>query len=172
MSLYRPDPSQVTLQLTAHNIDGTPKLALASAKVRVYHMNGASELEDLALIDLTQVGTTNTWRYVWASPTMPVGVYFAEYALVDNDGANFTDFDTLFVMDVALEESLDAVQGDVTGLMADVELIKQLKIGSWEIINNQMIYKDTSGAEIARLNLYDIAGVLTNGINMYKREPA
>jgi hypothetical protein len=54
----------------------------------------------------------------------------------------------------------------------DVEYIKQLKIGSWEILNNQMIYKDTDGNEIMRQDLYDINGFPTNGINMYKREPA
>lgn len=171
MSLYRPNPSQVTLQLTAHNIDGTPKLALASAKVRVYHMSGATETEDLALTNLTQVGTSNTWRYVWTSPTLPVGVYFAEYAAVDNDGANFVDLDTLTVMDVAEGVELADLETTLDGVKADIEFLVQMESGKWEVVNNQMIFYNTSGTEIKRFDLYDINGILTNGINMYKRIP-
>lgn len=158
MIVDRPNPSQVVLQTAVHNLDGTPKIALASAHVRVYHMSGAAEVEDLASTVLPHVGSSNVWRYVWTPGALVVGQYFAEYALVDLDGASFADVENLTIQDFALQ--------------VDVELIKQLKIGTWEIDNNQMIYKNTSGDEIARLDLYDINGMPTNGINMYKREPA
>lgn len=159
MIIERPNPSQVVLQTAVHNLDGTPKTALTSANVRVYHVDaGGTEVDDLSSTALDHVGSTNTWRKKWTPGALVVGHYFVEYALVDLDGASFVDAEDLTVQDFALQ--------------IDVELIKQLKIGTWEIDNNQMIYKDTSGAEIARHDLFDINGNPTNGINMYKREPA
>ncbi len=59
MIIERPNPSQVALQVTAHELDGTPKLILLSATVRVYHLVGATETEDLGVTALSQVGSTN-----------------------------------------------------------------------------------------------------------------
>jgi len=171
MIIEQPNPSQVALQATTHNIDGTPKLALASATTRVYHLVGVTETEDLAPTVLSQVGSTNTWRYVWTPTSLAVGQYFVEYTLVDNDGAAFVDFEPLVVKDFAEEASVAALQGDLTDTKADVEFLVQMESGKWEIVNNQMIFYNTSGTEIKRFDLYDINGLLTNGINMYKREP-
>jgi hypothetical protein len=172
MSIYRPNPSQVTLQLSAHNIDGTPKLSLTSAKVRVYHMNGASEVEDLAEQNLLQVGSTNVWRYVWTPVALPVDVYYAAYALVDSDGAAFADFETIYVLDIAEGEKLEVLQGDMTGLMADVELIKQIETGRWRIdkVTDQMIFYDDTDTPILTFDLKDIDG-LPNHVNIFERDP-
>jgi hypothetical protein len=172
MSIYRPNPSQVTLQATAHNIDGTPKTALTSAKVRVYHMDGVTEVQDLALTDMTQVGATNTWRYVWTSPTMPVGVYFAEYALVDTDGASFVDVDTMVVMDVALEETLVDVESGVATAVADISFIKKIEKNRKRIFNNQLIiYADDGVTEWLKWDLFDANGIPTNGVKVYDTVP-
>ncbi len=166
MSLYRPNPSQVALQAATHNVDGTPKLALTSAKVRVYHMSGATETEDLALTSLVQVGSTNTWRYVWTSPTLPVGVYFAEYQLVDNDGANFVDFETLVVMDVALEATLAAAA-------VDIELVRKVETGRWRVdkVLDKMYFYEPNGTDVLlEFDLKDIDG-LPSHINIFERKP-
>lgn len=158
MIVERPDPSQVVLQAVTKNLNGTPKTSLTSATVRVYHVNAVgAEVEDLAPTALAQVGSTNTWRYRWTPGALDVGHYFAEYALVDSDGVSFVDTEDIVVQDFALQ--------------VDVAFIKAVESGKWEILNDQMIFYDTSGAEILRFNLFDINGVPTNGINMYKREP-
>jgi hypothetical protein len=166
MTLYRPNPSQVTLYTTAHNIDGTPKTSLASAKVRVYHMDGATETEDLALTNLVQVGTTNTWRYVWLSPGLGIGVYQTEYQLVDNDGAEGVDVDTFVVMDVAQETTLVAAAADIT-------LIKKVETGRWKIdeVTDVMTFYDDDGVTpLLEFNLKDIGGIPSH-INIFERDP-
>ncbi|RLC88628.1 MAG: hypothetical protein DRJ03_01780 [Chloroflexi bacterium] len=158
MIVERPNPSQVVLQAVTKNLDGTPKTSLTLAAARVYHVNAAgADVEDLGSTSLAQVGTSSTWRYRWTPAALPVGHYFVEYALVDSDGVSFVDVEDMVVQDFALQ--------------ADVALIKAVESGKWEISNNQMVFYDTSGAEILRFNLFDINGDPTNGINMYKREP-
>jgi hypothetical protein len=165
MSLYRPNPSQVELQLTAHNIDGTPKLSLVTATVRVYHMNGVSEIEDLAPTALSQVGSTNTWRYNWAPASLPVDHYYAEYHLVDNDGADFVDFDDLTVMDIAEGVELDSVQ-------TDVAFVKKIEKNRKRIFNNQLIiYEDDGVTEWLKWDLFDVNGIPTNGVKVYDTVP-
>lgn len=158
MIVERPNPAQVVLQVVTKNLDGTPKTTLSSADVRVYHVNATgTEVEDLPATPLVQAGTSNTWRYRWAPASLDEGHYFAEFSLVDSDGAAFVDTEDIVVQDFALQ--------------ADVAFIKEMESGKWEILNDQMVFYDTSGAEILRFNLFDINGLPTNGINMYKREP-
>ena len=158
MIVERPNPAQVILQAVTKNVDGTPKVSLNSAQVRVYHVNPAgSEVEDLALTTLVQIGTGNTWRYRWTPGALVVGHYFAEYLLEDTDGVSFVDTEDVVVQDFALQ--------------VDVDFIKQVEAGKWEISNNQMVFYDTLGVEVLRFNLFDINGDPTNGVNMYKREP-
>jgi hypothetical protein len=162
----------VTLQATAHNIDGTPKTALTSAAVRVYHMSGVTEVEDLASTALTQVGSTNTWRYVWSPGALGVGVYFAEYSLVDTDGANFVDVDTLVVMDVALEATLADVDSDLAAVATNVEFIKKIEKNRKRILNNQLIiYEDDEVTPWLVWDLFDVNGIPTNGIKVYDTVP-
>lgn len=165
MAIYRPDPSQVVLQLTAHNIDGTPKTSLASATVRVYHMDAGTEVQDLAPVTLTQVGASNTWRYVWAPTGLPVDVYYAEYSLVDGDGASFVDFEDITVMDIAEGVDLTAVQSDVA-------FIKKVENNRKRIFNNQLIiYQDDGVTEWLKWDLFDVNGIPTNGVNVFDTVP-
>lgn len=46
-------------------------------------------------------------------------------------------------------------------LEADVSWIKNMEAGEWKIENNQMIFFDTIGSEIARFSLFDQAGIGT-----------
>lgn len=164
MIIERPNPSQMVLQATSHNVDGTPKIALVSATVRVYHVNGTVEVADLPPTTLLQIGSTNTWRYVWVPSSLSEGQYFAEYTLTDEDGATAVDVEPIVVEDFAQESSVEVLQ-------TNLDFLIQMESGKWEIVNNQMIFYNTSGVEIKRFDLFDINGVLTNGINMYKREP-
>ena len=95
------DPNSIPLQVLAQNLDGTPKTTLTSATVRVYHVTGTGEVEDLAAVAMTQVGSTNTWRYVWEPTTLPVGHYFVEYTLADPDGATCIAAEDLDIRDIA-----------------------------------------------------------------------
>ena len=172
MALYLPNPSEVTLQATAHNIDGTPKTSLTSAAVRVYHMDGITEVSDLATTALDQVGSSNTWRYVWEPAALPAGIYHAEYSLVDTDGAHFVDVDTFSVVDVALETTLDSVQGDVTTALANIDFIKKIEKNRKRILNNQLIiYDDDDVTEWLKWDLFDVNGIPTNGIKVYDTVP-
>jgi beta-xylosidase len=136
-------------------------------------MNGITEVEDLATQDLTQVGSTNVWRYVWAPSVLPIGVYYATYTLVDDDGANFSDFETLVVMDVAEGAELTVLQGDVSRVKADVELIRKIEAGRWRIdkTTDQMIFYDNDGTTpLLTFGLKGIDG-LPNHINIFERDP-
>lgn len=173
MILERPDPTQVVLQATAHNIDGTPKLTLLSATVRVYHVSGGTEISDLGVTALTQVGATSVWRYIWPPASLAVGQYFAEYSLTDTDGAMFVDAEEITVQDFSLQTDLEALQGDVTGVMADVELIRKVETGRWKIdqVTDTMTFYDDDGVTpFLTFNLKDIDG-LPNHVNIFERDP-
>jgi len=159
MIVERPNPSQVSLQITARNLDGTPKTSLASATVRVYHLSGVTEVEDLASTALAQVGTSNTWRYVWTPGALDVGQYFAEFALEDSDGATFVDVEGIVVQDFALQ--------------VDVELIRKIEKGRWRIdqTTDKMYFYDEDGTTVLlEFDLKDING-LPSHINIFERDP-
>jgi hypothetical protein len=103
---------------------------------------------------------------VCASPGLGVGVYFAEYQLVDNDGADFVDFETIIVMDVALEATLTAAATDIT-------LIKKVETGRWRIdkVTDKMYFYDSNGTDVLlEFDLKDIDG-LPSHINIFERDP-
>lgn len=151
------NPSQVVLQIQAQNLDGTPKTTLASATVRVYHLSGGSEVEDLSAAVLVQVGATNTWRFIWTPVALPVGHYFAEYALVDLDGASFVAAEDVDIRDIAKQ--------------TDVAYIKQIERGRWRIVGNQMIFYAEDGVTpFLTFDLKDINGLPSN-VNIFERDP-
>jgi hypothetical protein len=101
------DEAEVTLQVYAKLQNGAKNLNIASGTVRVYHMVSGSEVEDRTSVALTQVGSTNKWRYTWNPVSLAAGEYTAEYSLLDNDGLNFVGQEDITVgVDVA------AVSGD------------------------------------------------------------
>lgn len=157
MLLETVNPAQVVLQVQAQNLDGTPKTALASATVRVYHLAGGLEVADLAATPLTQVPGTSTWRYVWVPGTLAVGHYFAEYALVDLDSAAFVGAEDLDIRDIAKQ--------------ADLAFVKQIEQGRWRIVNEQMIfYAEDRVTPLLVFNLKDINGIPSN-VNIFERVP-
>lgn len=159
MIVERPNPSQVTLQVAVHNLDGTPKTALASAVVRVYHISGVSEVEDLAPTALVQVGSSNTWRFIWTPAVLPVGQYFAEYSLKDSDGATYVDVEGIVIQDFALQ--------------VDVELIRKVETGRWRIdqVTDKMYFYDENGVDVLlEFDLKDING-LPSHVNIFERDP-
>lgn len=167
MIVERPNPSQLVLQAAAYNLDGTIKTTLSSAVVRVYHVNSVgAEVEDLAATTMAQVGATNFWRYRWEPASLAVGQYFAEYTLVDSDGATFVGSE-----DVAIQDF--ATQTDLTGLMADVELVRKVETGRWKIdeVLNQMVFYDDDGVTpLLTFDLKNISG-LPDHVNIFERDP-
>ena len=159
MIVERPDPAQVVLQVYAQNLDGSPKTSLASANVRVYRVNAAgTEVEELASTALTQVGSTNAWRYRWEPASLAVNQYHAEFTLLDNDGLSFVDTEDLVVQDFALQ--------------VDVALIREVETGRWKIdqVTDQMTFYDNTDTPILTFDLKDIDG-LPNHINIFERKP-
>jgi len=156
MNFVNPNPPKVTLQVQAQNPDGSPKLSLFSATVRVYHLVGAVEVADLPSVPLVQVGSSSTWRYIWSPDALPVGNYFVEYSLVDADGVRFVGVENIDVFDVAKQ--------------VDVSLIKQIESGRWRMANNQLKFYDARGNVILTFNLLDNNGRPTME-NIYERIP-
>lgn len=157
MIIDLPNPAQVNLQVIAQNPDGTQKLDVATANVRVYHMVGAVETDVLTSTAMAQVGATNTWRYVWSPVSLAVGQYIAEYTLVDTTPKTWVGGEDLVVRDFAKQ--------------ADLEIIKQVETGRWKIVSNQMIFYDDDGVTpLLTYNLFDDAGLPTMD-DVFERVP-
>jgi hypothetical protein len=156
--LLRPNPAQVVLQVLAVDLDGTPKLDVAGAAVRVYHVAGGVEVEVLPLTDLAQVGASSTWRLVWLPPALPVEQYVAEYQLVDANGVLCMVTEDVTVHDLALQ--------------VDLALVRQVETGRWRIIGDQMIFfGPDETTPILTFDLKDQAGLPTME-NVFERVPA
>jgi hypothetical protein len=156
--LFRPNPTQIVLQVLAVDLDGTPKLDVVAAAVRVYHVAGGVETEDLVLTDLVQVGASSVWRYVWVPPMLGVNQYVAEYQLIDANDVTCLVTEDVMVHDLALQ--------------ADLALIRQVETGRWRIIGDQMIFYGTDDVTpILTFDLKDQAGLPTME-NVFERVPA
>ena len=152
MIIKLPNPSQVSLQIVARELDGSPRTSLTSANVRVYHMVGSTETDVLVFEPLVQVGTTNTWRYVWEPTSLAIGQYVVEYTLVDDDAVMWVGTEDLTVNDFAQETTLAA-------LGVDIEIIRKVETGRWKMVDDQMIFYDDNGTTpLFTFNLFDLAG--------------
>lgn len=60
----------------------------------------------------------------------------------------------------------------IKDILDAVTFIRGIEGGSWELIANQMIFKDESGVEISRFNMFDKSGALTTDGDIYKRVKA
>ena len=151
------DPAQVVLQVQAQNLDGTPKTALSSALVRVYHLAGDSEVEDLGATSLVQIPETCTWRYIWEPDALDVGHYFVEYSLEDMDGVVFVGSEDIDIRDIAKQ--------------TDMAFVRQIEQGRWRIVNEQIIYyAEDRVLPLMVFNLKDINGLPSN-VNIFERVP-
>lgn len=160
-----PNPSQVILQVVVQGIDGSPRTSLLTASVRVYHVDGGSEVEDLHDTSLSQVGVTNTWRYVWSPVALPANQYFAEYSLEDADGYSFVGTESLAILSLADAASLAIVQNNT-------EIIRKIETNRKRIFNNQLIIYEDDGTTVwLRWNLFDVNNVPTNGVNVFDSVP-
>jgi len=130
------NPAQVSLMIYAANPSGTSKLDVATATVRVYHIVSGSEVDDLAVTALGQIGSTNKWRYIWEPVSLAAGEYTVEYILVDDEAETITLAEELTVKDIATQTTLVLTQTDLT-------LVKQVQVGRWQLVNNQMIFYDS-----------------------------
>ena len=135
------DPSQVALQVAAQDSDGTPKLDVTSADVRVYHLDGGgTEIVDLVSTSMSQVGASSVWRYLWQPASLAVYDYVAEYSLADSEGNTFVGLEDVLVRDIAVQ--------------TDLEVVKAVETGRWKIENNQMTFYDDTG--VTPLLVFDL----------------
>lgn len=157
MIIETADVERIPLQVLAQNIDGTPKTSLTSAIVRVYHVTGTGEVEDLTATSMSQIGSTNTWRYLWEPTSLAVGHYFVEYTLSDPDGATCVAAEDLDIRDIAKQ--------------VDVDFIKRIESGRWKIEDEVMTFYDEDGnTPLLQFNLKDLQGHPSN-INIFERDP-
>jgi hypothetical protein len=171
MILLDLNQSEVTLQVLAVGADGSEKLDVSSAEVRVYYMSGGSETVVLATQALAQVGGSNTWRYNWSPVSLPVREYVAEYTLTDVLGLVSVVAEDLVVRDIARQTTLSTVQSTLTLVQTDVEIIRKVETGRWKIVANQMIfYDDDETTPILTFDLKDDAG-LPSMTTVFERDP-
>lgn len=71
---------------------------------------------------------------------------------------------------VSSGSGLDTGQDDkLTEIFNSVEFIKGIEGGSWELVNDQMIFKDENNIEISRFDMFDKDGLPTTAGEIYKR---
>ena len=164
MILSFPNPSIVPLQVTAQNLDGTPKFDIVSGMVRVYYLQaGPVEVDALAPTALSVAGSV--CRYLWSPASLGDRQYVVEFSLVDADGLTCVTSEDLIVKDIATQSSLTLVQ-------ADMILVRQVETGHWKIEFNQMVfYADDGITPLLRFNLYDPSGAPAMD-NVSERIPA
>lgn len=157
MLLETLNPAQIVLQVQAQNPDGTPKIELATATVRVYHIVSGAEVTVYGPRPLLHVPNTNIWRVVWTPGTLAEDTYFAEYTLVDLAGAKFVAAEEIIVRDIARQ--------------TDVAFIRQIEQGRWKIANNKMYFYDNDNVTpLLVFDLKDLNG-LPSMINVFERVP-
>jgi len=82
------------------------------------------------------------------------------------------DVSTIKSSQTGEESNISAIQNDIDTIkstsMVDLSYVVKMLGGSREIVNNQMIFYDQNGTEIARFDLFDAKGK-PSMINVYKR---
>jgi len=83
---------------------------------------------------------------LWASATLAVGQYVAEYKLLDVYGQECVVPEDIVVHDLALQ--------------ADLAIVRKVETGRWRVVANQMIFYDDDGiTPILTFNLKNEAGI-------------
>lgn len=157
MKLCSQNQSQIVFEVSVSSPDGTPKTNVNSSTVRVYQIQSGSEVDILASTSLSQVGSSNVYRYIWEPTTLAIGEYFVEYYFSDLDSKEIRTVEDLIVLNTPTAE--------------DFATILAVETGKWEIVNNQMIfYEEDDETELLRFNLFDADGNPTSTSAM-KRVP-
>lgn len=150
MIISKNNPSELSLEVKVLNPDGSIKTNISTATVRVYHLASGVEVIDLIPTSLIQVGTTNTWRYVWAPASLTANTYTAEYTLIDD-----TSLTTITGEDI----TVGYLESNISALQSDITIIKNIETGKWAIVNNQLLlYGPDNTTLIATFNLFDSEG--------------
>lgn len=148
------NPSQIVLQYTALTHEGTAKLDVLSGSVRVFHLSGGVEVEDLPPTPLVQSGATSVWRYIWVSPLLAAaGTFIVEYTLADEDVVH-VDIEDLTVRDAAAEDQtivarLTSIENLLTTMGADMGTVLDVHLGRQKL-----------NATTTRWTLYTRAGAV------------
>jgi hypothetical protein len=136
MMEYFKNPPHITLQITFQRFDGTPKLDVTVATVRVFHVtSGGSEVVDLAVTPLVQVGASSAWRYVWVAPALSqAGGYIVEYTASDADVSDVRFVEDLFIVDDTVEDQtvlakLNQIEAKMDDVQANSDDIKDAHLG-------------------------------------------
>lgn len=173
MIVTNPDPSQLILQATTEQSDGSVKTDITTATVRVFYVDsGDVEQEVLTSTALVQVASTNVWRYRWAPTSLAAGEYHAEYYFVDDFGKVARRIEPLTVVDfagwdLAFADHTDA--GSFGWVLS--KLLRAWIVGNARQVGNQWIVDDPDNPGTAEItfNTFGIGGSPAN-VAIYKRE--
>lgn len=145
MKICSQNQNQVIFELSVSSPDGTPKTNITLSTLRIYQVVDTVEVDILATSALSQIEISNIYRYIWEPATLEIGEYFIEYYFSDLNSKEIRRIEELVVLNVPTAE--------------DFEIVKQIEIGKWKIINNQMIFYEEDGeTELLKFNLYDANG--------------
>ena len=143
--------STIPLELRIVDLFGQEKTNIISVSGRVYHRVAGVITEDLAPTAMS--GSGSLWYYSYVS-TLTEGKYIIEYTITDNEAEVYIQTEDL----------------NIGYLESDLEFIKDIEGGKWEILANQMVFFKSDGVtEIARFNLFDSAGS-PSMTEVFKRE--
>ena len=157
MKICSKNQSQVILQVSVSDIDGLVKDGITTSNVRVYEISSGVEVDVLSSQDLSQVGTSNIYRYIWSPGSLSIGEYFIEYDFEDSDGNVAKNSDEFIVLNVPTFDEFDAV--------------RKIQTGRWKILNNQMIfYDDDATTPILTFDLFNSSGEPASD-NVFERNP-
>ena len=67
-----------------------------------------------------------------------------------------------------MEVAYNEMKNKIDEIRDIVGELKNMEMGNWEIKDNQMIFYDLDGNELAKYNLFDKSG-LASEINVFKR---
>lgn len=184
-NLYKADISGLatsaqitTLSAEVANLDSDISAVQADISAVDTKLNVIDTVVDTIALDVTDIeGKIDSLSTSLANLDSDVALADAKIVSIG------VDVDTIDTRTVSINSKIDAIDiptvsenanavwshSSATQLLLNVSFIKDIEGGKWEITNNQMIfYKEDNVTEIARFNLYNENGVLSN-TNIFSR---
>lgn len=123
--------------------------------------NVLSDQGGVTIFDTTRITASGVSQNVRMADSLQVAIISTGSGVTEQDKA-----------DIAAASAVDVWNDpNATSLQTDVDYIKGIEGGKWEIIGNQMVfYDDDNVTEISRFNLFDSNGNATTTGEVFKRE--
>lgn len=156
------DQESILLEVVTLEGNGSLKLNVSNGTVMIYRIDAGIKTTVLSSEEMSATGAV--WQLVWEPESLPVGEYIVEYTFQDSDGITTMVSEDITVRDIATQMTLSDVSNNL-------DIVKNIEMGRWKIIGNQMIFYGTDGvAPILTFNLYDADGNPTM-TDLFERVP-